>query len=131
MLGVMQMQPSLSHHPSSLLPPSSPIEQDASTASLVWTITLMAEHPDVLARVREEQERFRDGDMDAPITGEQLNEMKYTRQVRGYGFSSLCEGGDGRKDSAGAASGSALESRRDSAPLSPSTLTHTHTHTHT
>ncbi len=25
--------------------------QDASTASLVWTITLMAEHPDVLARV--------------------------------------------------------------------------------
>ncbi len=27
--------------------------QDASTASLVWTITLMAEHPDVLARVRQ------------------------------------------------------------------------------
>lgn len=26
--------------------------QDASTASLVWTITLMAEHPEVLARVR-------------------------------------------------------------------------------
>ena len=25
--------------------------QDASTASLVWTITLMAEHPDVLAKV--------------------------------------------------------------------------------
>ena len=26
--------------------------QDASTASLVWTITLMAEHPEVLAKVR-------------------------------------------------------------------------------
>ena len=25
--------------------------QDASTASLVWTVTLMAEHPDVLAKV--------------------------------------------------------------------------------
>jgi cytochrome P450 family 710 subfamily A protein len=24
--------------------------QDASTASLVWTLTLMAEHPDVLAK---------------------------------------------------------------------------------
>lgn len=54
--------------------------QDASTASLTWTVTLMAEHPDVLARVREEQERVRK-DLDAPITGELLNEMKYTRQV--------------------------------------------------
>ena len=26
--------------------------QDASTASLVWTLTLMADHPDVLAKVR-------------------------------------------------------------------------------
>lgn len=54
--------------------------QDASTASLVWTITLMAEHPDVLARVREEQERLRP-DLSAPVTGEVLNEMHYTRQV--------------------------------------------------
>lgn len=31
--------------------------QDASTASLVWTITLMAEHPDVLARVGGQESR--------------------------------------------------------------------------
>ncbi|KAG1671059.1 hypothetical protein FOA52_000730 [Chlamydomonas sp. UWO 241] len=54
--------------------------QDASSASLVWAVTLMSEHPEVLARVREEQERFRGADLGAPITGEQLNEMKYTRQ---------------------------------------------------
>ncbi|KAG2482695.1 hypothetical protein HYH03_018401 [Edaphochlamys debaryana] len=54
--------------------------QDASTASLCWTITLMAEHPDVLARVREEQARLRP-DPSAPLTGEVLNEMVYTRQV--------------------------------------------------
>jgi cytochrome P450 family 710 subfamily A protein len=103
--------------------------QDASSASLTWAVTLMAEHPEVggapklsraisrqlqlvcyprmqavhrqsahrdqclnptplppprmhpqvLARVREEQERFRP-DLDAPITFEQLTDMKYTRQ---------------------------------------------------
>ncbi|GIL60159.1 hypothetical protein Vafri_14781 [Volvox africanus] len=54
--------------------------QDASTASLVWTITLMAEHPEILARVRDEQERLRP-DLDAPVTGDVLNEMSFTRQV--------------------------------------------------
>ena len=114
--------------------------QDASTASLVWMVTQMAEHPDVLERVscmrvgvrqgaaqgascavqpplawagtaitaapsgclnpepcccgltvrpplrplllqvREEQYRLRP-DIDAPITGDVLNEMAYTRQV--------------------------------------------------
>lgn len=54
--------------------------QDASTASLVWTVTLMAEHPAVLARVRDEQARLRP-DPSAPITGERLNEMSFTRQV--------------------------------------------------
>ncbi|GAX72950.1 hypothetical protein CEUSTIGMA_g405.t1 [Chlamydomonas eustigma] len=54
--------------------------QDASTSSLVWTVTLMAEHPEVLAKVREEQMQFRGHDLDAPITGEMINEMKYTRQ---------------------------------------------------
>ncbi|KAG2439008.1 hypothetical protein HYH02_006537 [Chlamydomonas schloesseri] len=54
--------------------------QDASTASLVWTITLMAEHPDVLARVRDEQYRLR-ANPEEPVTGDLLNEMHYTRQV--------------------------------------------------
>ncbi len=31
--------------------------------------------------MREEQERLRGADLDAPVTGEVLNEMKYTRQV--------------------------------------------------
>lgn len=54
--------------------------QDASTASLVWCLTLMADHPDVLAKVREEQQRLRP-DPKAKITGEVLGEMAYTRQV--------------------------------------------------
>lgn len=54
--------------------------QDASTASLVWTLTQMAEHPEVLAKVREEQLRLR-SNLAAPIPGEVLNDMTYTRQV--------------------------------------------------
>eukprot|EP00199_Chlamydomonas_sp_CCMP681_P000355 CAMPEP_0119116630 /NCGR_PEP_ID=MMETSP1180-20130426/52392_1 /TAXON_ID=3052 ORGANISM="Chlamydomonas cf sp, Strain CCMP681" /NCGR_SAMPLE_ID=MMETSP1180 /ASSEMBLY_ACC=CAM_ASM_000741 /LENGTH=544 /DNA_ID=CAMNT_0007105803 /DNA_START=25 /DNA_END=1659 /DNA_ORIENTATION=+ len=54
--------------------------QDASTASLVWTITQMAEHPEMFAKVRAEQQRLRPN-LDAPFTGEELNQMTYTRQV--------------------------------------------------
>lgn len=56
--------------------------QDASTASLVWVLTLMAEHPDVLERVRAEQAAARP-DLSATITGETLAQMPYTRQVGG------------------------------------------------
>eukprot|EP00887_Chlorella_sp_A99_P004786 scaffold4.g4786.t1 len=55
--------------------------QDASTASLVWTTVLMAEHPEILAKVREEQLRVRK-DPAARLNGEALNEMTYTRQAR-------------------------------------------------
>lgn len=54
--------------------------QDASTASLVWVLTLMAERPDVLERVRAEQAAARP-DLNATITGETLTQMPYTRQV--------------------------------------------------
>lgn len=54
--------------------------QDASTASLVWVLTLMAEHPDVLEQVRAEQAAARP-DLDATITAETLTQMPYTRQV--------------------------------------------------
>lgn len=54
--------------------------QDASTASLVWVLTLMAEHPEVLERVRAEQAAARP-DLNATITGETLAQMPYTRQV--------------------------------------------------
>ncbi|CAG9466831.1 unnamed protein product [Pedinophyceae sp. YPF-701] len=58
--------------------------QDASTASLVWVLALMADHPDVYQRVREEQLRVRGADaasLEKPITGEVLEKMTYTRQV--------------------------------------------------
>eukprot|EP00877_Chromochloris_zofingiensis_P010637 jgi/Chrzof1/5827/Cz16g17100.t1 len=54
--------------------------QDASTASLVWTLTQMAEHPDVLEKVRAEQYAARK-DLEATLTGESLVDMPYTRQV--------------------------------------------------
>ena len=54
--------------------------QDASTASLVWTITLMADHPEILEKVRAEQGRIRP-DISGPVDGEVLGQMVYTRQV--------------------------------------------------
>jgi hypothetical protein len=63
--------------------------QDASTASLVWVLTLMAEHPDVLERVRAEQVAARP-DLDATITGETLAAMPYTRQVRALAGVCVC-----------------------------------------
>lgn len=54
--------------------------QDASTASLVWVLTLMAEHPEVLERVRAEQAAARP-DLNATVTAETLTQMPYTRQV--------------------------------------------------
>eukprot|EP01135_Chromosphaera_perkinsii_P007764 Nk52_evm1s977 gene=Nk52_evmTU1s977 len=52
--------------------------QDASTSSLVWAIELLFKHPDVLARVREEQVRLRPND--EPIA-DHLEEMTYTKMV--------------------------------------------------
>lgn len=54
--------------------------QDASTSSLTWALTMMAERPDVFQKVREEQYAMRP-DIEAPISGEVLNQMVYTRQV--------------------------------------------------
>jgi cytochrome P450 family 710 subfamily A protein len=53
--------------------------QDASTASLCWVLALMAEHPDVLARVREEQRAVRPND--EPLNYDMLEQMPFTRQV--------------------------------------------------
>jgi cytochrome P450 family 710 subfamily A protein len=61
--------------------------QDASTASLVWCLTLMADNPGMLARVREEQQRLR-ADPSATISSDVLGEMQYTRQV-GWGGACL------------------------------------------
>ncbi|GLJ07654.1 hypothetical protein SUGI_0071820 [Cryptomeria japonica] len=54
--------------------------QDASTSSLVWAVTLLESNPEILEKVREEQRRIRP-DFDAPISSEQIREMKYTEMV--------------------------------------------------
>lgn len=55
--------------------------QDASTASLVWTTALMADHPDILARVRAEQYSARGDNLEKKLDGESLANMPFTRQV--------------------------------------------------
>jgi C-22 sterol desaturase len=53
--------------------------QDAMSSAIVYCFQLTADHPDVLARIREEQYRVRGNDMDRPLTLEMLDEMVYTR----------------------------------------------------
>jgi len=54
--------------------------QDASTASLMWVLCVLADNPEVLAKVRAEQKKARPND--EPITYEMtMNEFTYTRQV--------------------------------------------------
>lgn len=42
--------------------------QDASTASLVWVMHLLADNPDVLKRVRDEQQKVRPNDEEINAT---------------------------------------------------------------
>ncbi|GJD10177.1 Cytochrome P450 [Galdieria sulphuraria] len=53
--------------------------QDASTASLTWTLALMSDYPDVLKKVQEEQKRLRPNN--EPLSFELVESMTYTRQV--------------------------------------------------
>ncbi|CAL9120897.1 unnamed protein product [Musa acuminata var. zebrina] len=57
--------------------------QDASTSSLLWAVTLLDAHPDVLARVRAEVAAVLGTPSwyGQPITAEQLREMRYTEAV--------------------------------------------------
>lgn len=55
--------------------------QDASTSSLLWAVTLLDSHPEVLERVRKEVAGIWLPESDAPISAEQLREMKYTEAV--------------------------------------------------
>lgn len=52
--------------------------QDASTASLTWLTSLMADNPDILRRVREEQRMLRPHG--EPLTYELVQMMTFTRQ---------------------------------------------------
>ena len=53
--------------------------QDASTASLVWSIHFMSEHPEMLARVREEQAAVNPDN--GPLTYELLEKMTFARCI--------------------------------------------------
>jgi len=53
--------------------------QDASNSSFTWVMHLVADHPDVLTRVRAEQKAIRPNN--EPLTLESLDEMSYTKQV--------------------------------------------------
>lgn len=55
--------------------------QDASTSSLLWAVTLLDSHPQVLAKVREEVAGIWSPESDSLITAEQLMQMKYTQAV--------------------------------------------------
>ncbi|XP_047311096.1 cytochrome P450 710A11-like [Impatiens glandulifera] len=55
--------------------------QDASTSSLLWAVTLLDSHPDVLEKVRREVTSIWKSETDGPITTEKLKEMKYTEAV--------------------------------------------------
>jgi C-22 sterol desaturase len=53
--------------------------QDAMSSAIVYAFQLTADHPEVLAKIREEQYRVRGGDLDRPLTLDLLDEMVYTR----------------------------------------------------
>jgi len=53
--------------------------QDASTSSIVWSVQLLADHPEVLRRVREEQAVLRPNN--ETITADLIAKMPYTHQV--------------------------------------------------
>ncbi|CAO2823409.1 unnamed protein product [Amaranthus hypochondriacus] len=55
--------------------------QDASTSSLLWAVTLLDSHPEVLSKVREEVESIWNPESNSLITPEQLISMKYTQAV--------------------------------------------------
>lgn len=56
--------------------------QDATSSALTWAFQLLADHPDVLDRVREEQIRLRGIDnLNQPLTLELMEESIYLRQV--------------------------------------------------
>ncbi|BGP45698.1 RNA polymerase C-22 sterol desaturase [Rhodotorula kratochvilovae] len=55
--------------------------QDAMSSSITFAFQLLADHPEVLAKVREEQSRVRAGDLDSPMSLAWLEQMPYTNAV--------------------------------------------------
>ncbi|KAF2205763.1 cytochrome P450 sterol C-22 desaturas-like protein [Delitschia confertaspora ATCC 74209] len=55
--------------------------QDATSSAATWLFQIMADRPEFLDRVREENLRVRGGDRNAPATMDMLESMTYTRAV--------------------------------------------------
>lgn len=53
--------------------------QDAMSSGLIYGFQHLADHPEILAKIREEQERVRQGDYEKPLTMDMLDEMPYLR----------------------------------------------------
>ena len=55
--------------------------QDATSSAVTWLFQIMAQRPDVLDKVREENLRLRNGDKNVPFSLDLLESMTYTRAV--------------------------------------------------
>lgn len=55
--------------------------QDATSSAATWLFQIMAQRPDILDRIRDENFKGRDGDVHAAVNIDQLESMKYTRAV--------------------------------------------------
>ena len=55
--------------------------QDATSSASTWLFQIMADRPDLLANVREENLRLRGGDKNVPFSMDLLESMKYTRAI--------------------------------------------------
>lgn len=55
--------------------------QDAMSSGLTYLFQHLADHPEVLRKVREEQYTIRNNDIDAPVTMEMVEQMTYTRAM--------------------------------------------------
>jgi C-22 sterol desaturase len=53
--------------------------QDAMSSGLIYGFQHLADNPDILAKIREEQYRVRAGDVEKPITLEMLEQMPYLK----------------------------------------------------
>lgn len=53
--------------------------QDAMTSAIIYLFQLMADNPEILAKVREEQYRIRGADIEGPTSLDMVDDMVYTR----------------------------------------------------
>ena len=55
--------------------------QDATSSAATWLFQIMAQRPDILDRVRDENLKVRNGNIHAAVDMDQLESMEYTRAV--------------------------------------------------